>query len=202
MSLQSREEIRNTMARSAINKPKVTTRRLTLFRHAKSAWDQPELADHDRVLAPRGLRAAKVMGHYLHQNNLLPDLVLCSSAVRARDTLELAKRHWPDTVAVTVDSALYLCGVQGFISRLRQVEGNPDTIMLVAHNPDLHDLATTLLTPTDSQQPEALAMRRKYPTGAIAIFDLAIPDWASISAEPTGKFVAFQTPKSLTATAG
>ena len=64
------------------------TRRLLLLRHAKSSWDDPALADHDRPLAPRGRRAAKRMGAHLRDEQVEISLVLCSSATRARQTLE------------------------------------------------------------------------------------------------------------------
>ncbi|MAX97238.1 MAG: hypothetical protein CL559_15555 [Alphaproteobacteria bacterium] len=176
--------------------------RLILLRHAKSAWDQPELADHDRPLAPRGVRAAKSMGLFMAEQGLLPDLILCSSATRALDTLELAERKWSTSITAEIDRGLYLCGVEGFIRRLRQVETAPRSIMIIAHNPDLHDFGLSLLSPADMDSEGAIAMRRKYPTAALAVFDLDIPDWSALPDAPTGDLALFRTPKSLMAMAG
>ena len=167
-----------------------------LLRHAKSAWDQPELADHDRPLAPRGVRAAKAMGPFMAEQGLLPDLS------RALDTLELAERKWNTSITAKIDRGLYLCGVEGFIQRLRQVETAPRSIMIIAHNPDLHDFALSLLKPADLDSEGAIAMRRKYPTAALAVFDLDISDWSALPDTPMGDLALFRTPKSLMAMAG
>src|SRR5690349_1589139 len=86
----------------------MTSRRILLLRHAKSAWDEPGLDDFDRPLAARGRRAAAVMGVYLRDEKLVPDLVLCSAARRAAETWEIAAHELPKAPAVERDPGLYM----------------------------------------------------------------------------------------------
>ena len=133
------------------------TRRLLLLRHAKSSWDDPSLADHDRPLAPRGRRAAKRMGAHLRDEQVEIALVLCSSATRARQTLERVEPPGE----VRIESSLYGAGAQQLLERVRRVSDEAESVMLVGHNPAMEDL-TVLLTDADSLAGE------KFPTGALA----------------------------------
>src|SRR5918996_5979084 len=81
-------------------------KRLYLLRHAKSSWDDPTLADHDRPLAPRGRRAAKVMAKHLHRNGIAPELVLCSGSRRTRQTLKRIAPGLGDSAEVQIRSEL------------------------------------------------------------------------------------------------
>ena len=176
-------------------------RQLMLLRHAKSAWDNPDLSDHDRPLAPRGVRGAKVIGHFIGQRQLWPDLVLCSSATRALDTYALVERHWgtpaQGRVEITIDRGLYLCGVQGFTEALRQVDDRYRRVMIVAHNPDLHDLALSLARDTAQETDAMQRLRRKFPTAALAVASLAIDNWSGFSAGQASEILLFETPKTI-----
>lgn len=135
-----------------------TLRRLLLLRHAKSSWDDPSLADHDRPLAPRGHRAAGLIGDHLRANPVVVDLVLCSSARRARETLELAGIEGE----VRIEPELYEASADELVSRVRELSDEVKAVMLIGHNPAMHELLLTL-----ARDPGERVVR-KFPTGALA----------------------------------
>jgi phosphohistidine phosphatase len=147
--------------------------RLYLLRHAKSSWDEPGLADHDRPLAPRGRRAAKAMGRYLREQGIEPDLILCSSATRARQTLE--RLGLP---GARIEPGLY--GADA--ATLRRFIPKAASAMLIGHNPGIHDLAVSLAR-SGPRVPELAA---KFPTGALATLEL-----------DTGELIDFVRPRDL-----
>ena len=118
---------------------------LHLLRHAKSSRNTPTLPDHDRPLAPRGERDATMVGRHLRAAAFHPALVLCSTARRAADTLSILERELgAPGLTVKHERGLYLSGRKALLARLRAVEGGIPSVLLVAHNPDLHELATCL----------------------------------------------------------
>jgi phosphohistidine phosphatase len=134
------------------------SKRLFLLRHAKSSWDDPALADHDRPLAPRGRKAGKLIGMHLRDNRIELSLVLCSSARRARETLELARPAGD----VLIERELYGASAQQLLERLRKVPDEHEAVMLIGHNPAIEDLAVSLAGPG------AQLIGDKFPTGALA----------------------------------
>ena len=98
--------------------------RLLLLRHAKSSWDDAGLADHDRPLAKRGRRAAERVGAYLRTSDLLPDLVLCSSARRTQETLELLALGDRE---VRIEEGLYGAVEHELLDRVRQLSDGERT---------------------------------------------------------------------------
>jgi len=154
-------------------------RRIVIVRHAKSDWDDWSLADHDRPLAPRGVKALKRMRSHLAAGEPV-DLVLCSSARRTQDTLAGIREALPDDVEVRVEAGLYGASAWSLVDRLRQVDDSVASVMLVGHNPGVHDLAVGLTGPSgaagDAEAWERL--RTKFPTGAIATLstEAAWPD--------------------------
>ncbi|WP_207458814.1 histidine phosphatase family protein [Azospirillum sp. SYSU D00513] len=168
---------------------------LYLLRHAKSAWDAPALPDHDRPLAGRGERAAPLVGRYLKEKGVLPDLVLCSTARRAQDTCALVlEAMGADQAPVERERRLYLCGAQVLLDRIREVRDEVSSLMLVAHNPDLHRLAWDLAGSGDPAAREAL--EEKFPTGACAILLFEGRSWREI-APATGRLLDFVRPRTL-----
>ncbi len=147
------------------------TRHLLLMRHAKSDWNDSSLGDKDRPLNPRGRATAPVVANWIVKHNHLPDLVICSSAVRTQQTLELMIQEWtgqqplsPTLVlpSVLVEDRLYLASDHSILSIARDVSNAYDSaqcILVLGHNPGMEVLASTL-----SENPIAM------PTGAIAIF--------------------------------
>ena len=141
-------------------------KRIWLLRHAKSSWDDAGLADHDRPLAPRGRKAAARMARWAADNDVRPDLVLCSGAVRARATLDLVLDGL-GRPTVEIDDDLYHASADDLLNRIRVLPAFVSNVLLVGHNPGLHDLACFLAPPG----PETL------PTGALAELRLAVGTW-------------------------
>jgi phosphohistidine phosphatase len=137
-------------------------RRLYLLRHAKSSWDEPGLADHDRPLAPRGRRAVELLAAHVTSEGIAPQLVLCSSARRARETLDGIAPALGDGAEVQIEDDLYPASDSDLVERLRAIPDSVQSVMLVGHNPAIQFLALTLggrgLPGVD----------QKYPTGALA----------------------------------
>jgi phosphohistidine phosphatase len=166
-------------------------KQLFLLRHAKSSWDDPELDDHDRPLAPRGRRATELIAKYLRREGIVPDLVLCSSALRTRQTLERIAPAWGDDVRVEVEAELYAASAGELLERLRAVADDVESVMLIGHNPGIEELALSLAGSGD----ELPALRRKYPTAALATLEVDGP-WRDLA--PGGaELTDFVKPKQL-----
>jgi phosphohistidine phosphatase len=146
-------------------------RTLYLLRHAKSSWDDVSLADRDRPLAPRGLRAGKTIADHAREHGIAPGLVLCSPSARTRETLELVGEGFPGErpPRVEFEAAIYGASGDGLLEVLRRVPPEERSVMLVGHQPALQDLA--LLLASDDSGRERLA--GKFPTAALATF--AVP---------------------------
>jgi phosphohistidine phosphatase len=174
---------------------------VTLLRHAKSSWDAPALDDYERPLSKRGMKAAPEMGAALAAMGLRPDLILCSSAVRARATQDLVLPHLGAPVPeVAFDDALYLAAPETLLARLRRVGPGetgevPRHVMLVGHNPGLEELAVLLAGSGGID--DTARLTEKFPTGAAAVLSFAGETWAEI--EPGGgRLEHFLTPRQLT----
>jgi phosphohistidine phosphatase len=173
---------------------------LTLLRHAKSSWNEP-LDDFDRPLAPRGEKAAPIVGATLDQMGLRPGLVLCSGAVRARETLRrVLEALGPPPPDVIYDDALYMAAPPTLISRLQGLTAAfgaeaPAHVMVVGHNPGLEDLAHILVS--TGKDEDRRRMMAKFPTASFASIALPCDSWSEI-APGTGDLRHFITPKQLT----
>jgi len=153
-------------------------RTLYLLRHAKSSWKEEGLSDRERPLAPRGLRAARDMASHMRATGVRPALVLCSPARRTRQTLDLVAGGLAGPFDSLVEDQLYGATAYDLLSRLRQVATTTRSVMVVGHNPGLEDLATQL---AGDGEGEALAqLRSKFPTAALATFDLADTAWSAL----------------------
>lgn len=137
-------------------------KRLFLLRHAKSSWDDPALADRDRPLAPRGRKAARRIARHLERAGIEPELVLCSPAVRARQTLE--RLELPPSVPVELDERLYAASAASLLARLRELPESVGSVLVVAHNPGLGELALELAAGGPARE----RLAEKFPTGALA----------------------------------
>jgi phosphohistidine phosphatase len=166
-------------------------RHLHLLRHAKSSWDDPAPADHDRPLAPRGRRAAGLIASHLREEEIEPALVLCSSATRARDTLTGIQPALPEDAEILIERELYGASEHELLARLQEVPDRVGSAMLIGHNPAIQGLALTLSrsgTPLDE-------LELKYPTGALAtlVFD---GSWRELG-PGAAELRAFVRPKDL-----
>ncbi len=153
-------------------------RQLLLMRHAKSAWDDPKLADHARPLNARGRVSAQAMGAEMRRLGLAPDVILVSSARRTLQTLE-ALKPWDDTPLIEPMDTLYLASGAQLLGVLQGVAETARSVLLIAHNPGMHDLAMTLTGAHAMSQGGAMVRRlaEGYPTGALAEFSVAGPWW-------------------------
>jgi phosphohistidine phosphatase len=142
------------------------THRIHLLRHAKSSWDEPRLADHDRPLAKRGRKAAKLLRKHIRDSEIDPNLVLCSSAARAVETLEGVRPGLGDP-RVEIEAGLYRAGSDGLLRRLQALPEDVGEVMLIGHNPAISELADELAG--EGGDADALSrMETKYPTGGLA----------------------------------
>jgi phosphohistidine phosphatase len=166
-------------------------RLIHLLRHAKSSRDDPALTDHERPLAPRGVRTAGTIAEHFRRAGLEPDLVLCSSAVRAVETLEGVRGALPPSTPMEIDDSLYRADARDLLERIRRLPEGVDSLLLVGHNPAIEELAVGLAGAGDD---EALArMRRKYPTGALATL-VVDGDWPGLDWKG-GRLEAFWRPR-------
>jgi phosphohistidine phosphatase len=169
-----------------------TTKTLFVLRHAKSSWDDPGLGDHDRPLAPRGQKAAKVVAEHIRANELEPDVVLCSSARRTRETLELMNPagEW------VIDPKLYGADADDVLDRIRRVPEQTRSVMVIGHNPAMQELVLDLADAGNSASIDEA--RRKFPTGALATLTFGCA-WSELS-PGSARLASLVWPKQLSQT--
>lgn len=171
-------------------------RQLLLLRHAKSSWDDPSIQDRDRSLNARGRRSAALMRQAMQDLGLAPDVVLVSTARRTMETLE-ALEPWDDTPLIEPMDSLYLANPMQLTAALHGVAETVRSVLLIGHNPGLHDLALSL---TGSRALSAgnsaeRALAAGFPTAALAEFTVA-GSWWDLR-EGGGRLVRFLTPRML-----
>jgi phosphohistidine phosphatase len=169
-------------------------RTLLLMRHAKSSWDEPELADLDRPLAARGREAAPRVARWLADHRLIPDLVLGSPARRVRETWELMAPALGGEIACKTLRSLYEAAPSRLLEALRRVDGDVRTLMLIGHNPALGALAQDLAG--DGPRKAIERLRTKFPTAAVAVLAFEIERWAELAAGG-GRLKELVRPKDL-----
>lgn len=172
--------------------------RILLLRHAKSSWDTPGLADHDRPLARRGQRAAPAMGAYFAGTGLRMDRIVSSTATRAWSTACLFGEAFDERIPLTRRRDLYHADRIDLLSiAVEEAKGDDDArILLVGHNPGMHDLALFLCGEGDPD--DVARLRTKFPTAALAEFDLALA--SSVDGPPgAGRLLRFVRPRDLPA---
>lgn len=171
-------------------------KQLMLLRHAK-AESEPSIDDADRPLSVRGKHDATAMGAVLRRRALIPQLVLCSPAVRTRGTLALLAPALGEP-AVCIENELYLASWKQILSHIQAVEPAVERVLVIGHNPGLADCAASLLDrEADREEWERRAlMAAKFPTGALAVIDVPVATWAQLTPF-TGALSAFLRPKDL-----
>lgn len=166
-------------------------KRLILLRHAKS--DYPSgVRDHERPLAPRGVKAARAIGATFVRLGYHPDLVLVSSAERTRETWARARAAAPGLPEGRRDPRLYEASLHGLVNIVRETPAEVRTLLLVGHNPGLEMLAAELVGAGDAALRQR--MGSKYPTGGLAAIDFAVEDWRDVG-RGLGTLVGFHTPR-------
>lgn len=173
-------------------------RRLMLLRHAKTENDAPSGRDQDRRLDNRGRHDAAEIGGWIGRNPPFPSLVLVSHAVRALQTWEIAWEAMKELVPepqVELMAELYGADVSQLLETIRDASvADPKRLMIVGHNPGMHELAIALAGSGDSARRSALA--DNLPTAGLAILDFDIDDWADIGLR-RGRLELFVSPKLL-----
>ena len=164
---------------------------LMLLRHAKSSWKEEGIADHDRPLNKRGKKTAPVMGHLILEKKLVPDLILSSTAVRARTTAEAVAEACNYKSSIEHLEELYLATAGEILFQAQSRTGDADDdsinrLMLVAHNPGMEDLVSRL-----SGHPEP------FPTAALAVFELGIESWRALELGVETSLLHLWRPKEL-----
>ena len=167
---------------------------LSLLRHAKSSWKNTTLPDRDRPLATRGETDAPLMGQAMAERGIDPDLVLCSSARRTRDTLALVLPEFKIEPKVVYEDALYHATPAEMLDMLRQVAPGASRVMLVGHNPEIQSLALDLVGSGPKHFHDRL--REKYPTAALAVITFAGGRWANVTVN-SGALTLFLSPREL-----
>lgn len=163
----------------------MTMRTLVLMRHAKSSWET-DLDDHDRPLNKRGESAAPRMGCWLCSQDVVPDLILCSTATRANRTADLVAAELGRDVEVRPIKQLYLPLPQDIVEVVASEAGEATTVLVVAHNPGI------------SSAVEALAsVATVMPTAAAAVIDFELSQWSDLLVEPPGALRHFWRVKEL-----
>lgn len=164
---------------------------LYLLRHAKSSWDEP-LPDHERPLSNRGIRDARAAGRLLAIRGWRPELVLCSTSVRTRETWRRARAAGAEAGEVRYEEGVYAASAASLLSLIRATPDDVGGLMLIGHAPGLPDLADTLAKRPDPYDVWA-RMDAKYPTAGLAIVQIS-GSWAD-TAPGTAELVAFEVPR-------
>jgi phosphohistidine phosphatase len=166
----------------------MTVRRLILLRHAKSSWSAPEMPDHDRPLSKRGERDAPLMGKRLERRSERPAMILTSDAQRALRTATIVAKCL-GVESMRVESQLYLATPERLLAVVGRQDASLSSLLVVAHNPGLTELANQLLPTLDLDN---------LPTSGVIAIDFDAPAWADVAREP-GTLAYYDYPKNPSA---
>ena len=154
---------------------------LYLMRHAKSSQADRGLDDKDRPLNARGRGAAAAIGRYFLEHSLRPTLILCSTAQRTRETLEIVREAalWPaDEPTTRYIDGLYLATPSEILRTIADIPYSTETVLVIGHNPGLHELALSLAGVGSATYPDLLA---HFPTGALAVLTSPDATWSRLA---------------------
>lgn len=171
-------------------------RRLLLLRHAKTERAPPGARDRDRKLTKRGATDAQAIGAYMARHGLAPDLALVSPATRAEETWTLAADYFTKPPKTVAEERIYNASADALLALIAGTK-RTRSLLLVGHNPGLHDLAVALIASGDVAARERLS--QKLPTAGLVIIDLALDDWALLHPH-CGRLERFVVPRLIAAT--
>ena len=162
-------------------------KRLLILRHAKSSWNNAELSDFERPLNKRGRQAAPRMGYWIAENDIAPDVVICSTARRAQQTYQLVQNAVSWDVETIHTEKLYLAPAHTYIEHLSQLADNTSTAMVIGHNPGMEELVFQLC-----------GEYHPMPTCALAViaFDMEVW-WKLLANECSGQLQHHVLPRDL-----
>lgn len=169
-------------------------RRLLLFRHAKAERSEPGMEDRSRKLIERGRKDAARIGSYMASHALIPDRVMISPSARTLETWKFAAAAFRSGPAGTSVEQLYDATPHSILGVIKEAPASAHTLLIVGHNPGLHELALMLVASGDIETREQL--REKLPTSGLVIIDFAFDEWAKLHPQ-SGRLERFITPKSL-----
>jgi phosphohistidine phosphatase len=167
---------------------------LSLLRHAKSSWKNPTLPDRERPLATRGITDSTLMGKAMAERGIDPELVLCSSARRTRDTLALILPELKVEPKVVYDDALYHASPEAMLEMVRAVQNPRANHVLVGHNPEIQSFALDLVGSGPKHFRDRLS--EKFPTAGLAVITFASGVWKSVEVN-SGTLILFLSPRDL-----
>src|SRR4051794_20099596 len=168
----------------------VGSRTLLAVRHAKSSWEF-DVEDHDRPLSGRGRRDADALGQLLVQRSLRPDLVLCSTAARTRETWDRAQAAGASAGEVRLVRAIYNAWVPELVRLVRGTPEEVSTLLILGHAPGIPDLVEHICVRADS--PDWSQLDQKYPTSGLAVITVPSP-WREVG-NSSGKLISFAIPR-------
>jgi phosphohistidine phosphatase len=158
-----------------------------VLRHAKSSWKERGLSDHNRPLNKRGLNDAPIMGQLIYEEALVPQVILSSTARRARNTADLVAEACSFEGEVTYIEDFYHAWPSDYVDALRSLSDDIDSAMLVGHNPGIEMLIEELTGESE-----------RFPTAALALIHLPIDSWFQLNDEVEGELVSLWVPRELT----
>lgn len=170
---------------------------LLLLRHAKSDWSK-DADDHERPLSPRGREAAPEMARYMRNRAYVPKVVLCSTARRTRETLDLLLSKWGKRPVIRYEASLYLTDWPVLLANLKKAPPRASPLLLVGHNPGIEQLAIALALEPKGVPERARLQRltQKFPTTALAVLDFDIDSWRNLK-PGLGQLIDYVRPKDL-----
>jgi phosphohistidine phosphatase len=168
-----------------------TARRLTLLRHAKSDWPD-DVPDHDRPLAKRGRKDAPRIGRWLRTHGYVPDIVICSTAMRTRQTWDLVRPELDGSAEVLFEPRAYAASALTLLYLCQELPAPCRAALLIGHNPGIEELAASLGGAQEGA-PEPAGLR--FPTAAVAVFEFT-GDWSTL-APGQASLLAFTVPADL-----
>jgi phosphohistidine phosphatase len=171
-------------------------RRLILLRHAKAEASEPGLQDRARVLVERGRKDAAKIGAYMAVHGFIPDKVVISPAARTQETWKYAATAFRPSPGTMSAAPLYEATPHAIFGIIKEISASTHMLLIVAHNPGLHELALMLIASGDIEARERL--REKLPTAGLVVIDFAFDDWSMLHKQ-SGRLERFVSPKSLEA---
>jgi phosphohistidine phosphatase len=172
-------------------------KRLYILRHAKA--DKPERKltdDHGRPLHAKGVEDCPLIGHYLAKRKADFTQVLCSDALRTRQTATLVLEAFGKKIPIEYTSKIYHASLEQIISQVREIDDDCSSLLIVGHNPGFHQLAIHFAG--DGKKDLLKDVIENFPPGSLAIYDLPIKSWFDLR-QAEGKLIDFTYPKKLRA---
>lgn len=171
----------------------MVSRNIIFLRHAKSDLSL-NYNDKDRILNSKGIEASKTIGKYLSNLDLQPNFVICSTAKRTFQTYQIIVEFLKKEPELYLTDDLYQASFENIINIIKKTKNNYQNIMIIGHNPGIHNIVTYLINPSDKKP--YLKLIQSYPTGAITRINFNIKKWSKINYQ-IGFLLDFTTPKML-----